>query len=97
MIYILNTVSHIPISLSLTPQPVYDWHLGLFVGGLVLADLLILTTYTAVEGSKGKLTASLVPSLERTVDVQGVGEIINTLHKIKFNAFAPLTSCTNLV
>ena len=75
-----------PVYAPPTPQTIHDWHLGLFVAGLVVVDLLILQTYTVVEGIKGALTARLVPSLERTVDVQGVGENISVLIT-ELNAF----------
>ena len=53
-------------------QTVSNWMLALFVLLLVIIDLIILITYTAVEGVRGNLSAQRVPNRENSRDVSGV-------------------------
>ena len=53
-------------------QTVSNWMLALCVLLLVIIDLIILITYTAVEGARGNLSAQRVPNRENSRDVSGV-------------------------
>ena len=53
-------------------QTVSNWMLALCVLLLVIIDLIILITYTGVEGARGNLSAQRVPNRENSRDVSGV-------------------------
>ena len=50
-------------------QAIQDWMLALGVLLLVVIDLIILITYTAVEGARGNLSAQRVPNRENPQDI----------------------------
>ena len=55
------------------PQNVIrDFVLALFVLGLIVIDLFILITYTAIVGAKGELGVKLVSNMENPEDIIGV-------------------------
>lgn len=53
-------------------QTISNWMLALGVLVMVRIDLIILITYTAVEGTRGNLSAQRVPNRENPEDVSGV-------------------------
>ena len=63
------------IIMSVTFQGIQDWMLLLGVGCLVAIDLVILVTYTLVEGLRDNLRPQLVENGENSRDVQGVSLI----------------------
>ena len=62
--------------------------LALAVGGLILIDITILLTYTAVEGYRGNLIANKVPNRENMRDVDGVSvESIGVMLEVIYSAW----------
>ena len=53
-------------------QTISNWMLAVGVLLLVVIDLIILITYTAVEGARGNLSALRVLNRENPEDVSGV-------------------------
>ena len=63
-------------SISFAPhQKPKDYHLALFVCGLVAVDVVILLLFTLVEGVQGNLEPSMVPNTENPSDMIGVSMI----------------------
>ena len=58
-------------------QVIKDWMLALGVLLLVVIDLIVLITYTAVEGARGNLSAKRVPNRENPEDMVGVSTCIH--------------------
>ena len=52
------------ISIVAPLQTLKDHHLGLIVGVFVVVDVVMLGTYTIVEGARGNLRAVLIRSAE---------------------------------
>ena len=53
-------------------QKIKDWMLMLAVASLVAIDVIIIVSYTLVEGLRGKLTAKLVPHREKPSVIETV-------------------------
>ena len=53
-------------------QAIRDHHLALFILCLGVIDIGILSVYSLVEGTKGKLTATKHVNLEHPFHVEGV-------------------------
>ena len=53
-------------------QVIKDWMLALGVLLLVVIDLIVLITYTAVEGARGNLSTQRVTNRENPEDIIGV-------------------------
>ena len=63
-------------------QVIKDWMLALGVLLLVVIDLIVLITYTAVEGARGNLSAKRVPNRENPEDMVGVSTCIHVRYII---------------
>ena len=64
-------------------QVIKDWMLALGVLLLVVIDLIVLITYTAVEGARGNLSAQRVTNRENPEDIIGV--LCNYLFTLNFS------------
>ena len=53
-------------------QKIQDYHLALFVGILVIVDVVILLIYTVVEGYEGNLGPTKTVNAENPSDTRGV-------------------------
>ena len=53
-------------------QEIRDYHLVMFIAGLVVIDVVILTTYTLAEGLRDNLNPTRTENTENPSDVQGV-------------------------
>ena len=60
------------IIMCMIDQIISDMKLALGVLSLVAVDMVILITYTAVEGGKGTLIVQRVPHKENPTSVEGV-------------------------
>jgi len=53
-------------------QKIRNYHLVMFIAGLVVIDVVILTTYTLAEGLRDNLNPTRTENKENPSDVQGV-------------------------
>ena len=53
-------------------QAIQDYHLALFVGILVVVDVVVLITYTIVEGLQDNLGPTKTVNVENPSDIRGV-------------------------
>ena len=59
-------------------KSIHDWHLILFITGLVLVDVTILTIYTTLQAVITDFTPGLQTNKEKTTATEGVSQIQST-------------------
>ena len=65
--------------IHLYPQKIQDWQLFVVVLVLVVVDLIILGTYTGIEGRKDNLSATRLVNKENPEDEKGVSIVIHVI------------------